>query len=193
MPSGGFPLAAPQAHAGERVIKQVFDGDLRIDRISGNCEVILESRHGSIIVADQVGEYAHVSLKAAKDVIIDRGIGRHSLVQIVSGGDVVVGQQIGENSQLAITSTGGQIGNGPAERGRSTTRPNAETTVHIGGDICQHSSAKITAQNDVTIDGGIRQHANLDIISLHGTIIIGHGIGESAVALVTAGRAVRVG
>jgi hypothetical protein len=185
------PVVKTETYSPQRFIEQISDGDIGVDNISGNCKINLESRHGSIRVAHQIGECAEVTLKAAKGVIIGQGIGHHATVQIVAGGDVTIGQAISENSQITITSAPGQLYIGAKHRVRVETP--AATSVHIGGDIGQNSSAKITTQGDVTIGGSAHRQAKLDIISLEGTISIEQGIKDSAIAVVTAGKAVRIG
>src|SRR5207244_3587081 len=146
----------PGTNTEDRVIEHVFDGDVSVEKINGNCKVSLESRHGSIRVAHQIGEYAEATLKAARGVTIGRGIGHHSTVQIVAGGDVIIGEAINENSQITITSAFGQFDIGSKQGERSEPRP-AATTVQINGDIGQNSIAKITAEGDVTIGGSAHQ------------------------------------
>jgi hypothetical protein len=179
-------------HAG-CVVDDVFDGDLAIDSISGDCNVNLESRRGSITIAHKIDQSAHVNLKAAIAVTIGEGIGDHSNVRIVAGGDVTIGQAISDNSRATITSTGGKIEIGVRVDSKSEVKLISGTTVRIGEDISQFSIAIITAQKDITIGGRIGQHTTADFISLQGTISINQMVEDSVIALLTAGQAVHIG
>ena len=186
-----FPRLNLGAYSDERVVEEVFDGDLTVASISGNCKVTLESRLGSITINHKIERGAYAKLKAAGTVTIGEDIEQHSIVQIVAGGDVTIGQTINENSQATITSTAGKIDIGSKIDNYSEARLTAGTTVHIGQDIDQRSTAFITAQGDVTIEGNINRHANVNIISLHGAISIGRTVKDS-IASLTAGTTVHI-
>jgi hypothetical protein len=186
-----FPPLNLGTYSGEGVVEEVFDGDLTVASISGNCKVTLESRHGSITIKHKIERGAYAKLQAAGAVTIGEDIEQHSIVQIVAGGDVTIGQTINENSQATITSTAGKIDIGSKMDNCSEARLTAGTTVHIGQDIDQHSTAFITAQGDVTIEGNINRHATANIISLHGAIGIGRMVKDS-IASLTAGRTVHI-
>ena len=190
----GMPIFPPLnlgTYSGECVVEEVFDGDLTVASISGNCKVTLESRHGSITIKHKIERGAHAKLKAAGAVSIGEGIEQHAIVQIVAGGDATIGQPINENSQATITSTAGKIDIRSKMDNYSEARLTAGTTVHIGQDIDQHSTAFITAQGGVTIEGNINRHANVNIISLHGAISIGRTVKDS-IASLTAGTTVHI-
>jgi hypothetical protein len=186
-----FPPLNLGTYSGEGVVEEVFDGDLTVASISGNCKVTLESRHGSITIKHKIERGAYAKLQAAGAVTIGEDIEQHSIVQIVAGGDVTIGQTINQNSQATITSTAGKIDIGSKMDNCSEARLTAGTTVHIGQDIDQHSTAFITAQGDVTIEGNINRHATVNIISLHGAISIGRMVKDS-IASLTAGTTVHI-
>jgi hypothetical protein len=177
--------------SGKCTVDEVFEGDLSIDNISGNCEVTLESRHGGIAIKHSIEQGARVTLRAAGAVSIGEGIRRQSSVQIVAGGDVTIGR-LSENSRVTVKSTAAKIEIGSRLENYGEANLTA-VTVHIGQDIDQYSKAIITAQGDVWIGGSIDQYSSADIISLRGAISIGRIIQNSAVAVLTAGEEVHIG
>jgi len=188
-----FPPFNLGAYSGECVINQVFDGDITVDNISGQCNVTLESRYGSITITHKIEQWAQVNLKAACMVTIGESIDQHSIVEITAGGDIMIGQTINRNSQATITSVAGKIDIGLKVDSYSKAKLTAGTAVHIGQDIGQHSTVIITAQGDVKIGRDINQHATADIISLNGAIGIGQMIKDSVIASLTAGKTVHIG
>jgi hypothetical protein len=181
------------AYSGEYVVNQVFDGDIIVDNISEQCNVSLESRHGSITITHKIEQSAQVNLKAGRTVTIGESIDQHSIVQITARGDVTIGQTINHNSQVTITSVAGKIDIGLTVDNYSKAKLTAGTTVHVGQDIGQHSTVIITAPGDVTIGRDINRHAAVDIISINGAISVGRMVKEDVIASLTAGKTVHIG
>jgi len=189
-PGSNFSQANLGSDSVDSVISEVFEGDLALTNVRGKSKVSLESRNGSITIANRIERWAHTSLKAAGAVTIGDAIGQHSIVEIVAGGDVTIGQAIGENSQVMITSTGGKITIGlNAVTAIKATLPE-ESTALTGRGVYQHSIVILTAPGDVTINGSIDQQVTADIISINGAISIERI--ETAVALLTAGTTVHI-
>ena len=188
-----FPPSNLGTYSGECVVNQVFDGDITVDNISGQCNVTLESRYGSITITHKIEQSAQVNLKAASTVTIGESIDQRSIVQISAGGNVMIGQTINHNSQATITSVAGKIDIGLKVDNHSTAKLTAGTTVHLGQDIGQYSTVIITAQGDVTIDRDINGRATADIISLNGAIGIGRMVKDNVIASLTADKTVHIG
>ena len=187
-----FPPLYLGTYTGFAVIEEVFDGDLTLEYITQNCDVTLESRHGSITIKHKIDQNSYANLKAATFVSIGEKIDQGSNVQIVAGGDVTIGQSIDAGSQATI-SAGGKIDIGQKVDATSSASLSAGSTVHIGQDIDQHSDVTINAQGNVVIDGNINQHATANITSVNGSISIGQKIQETAIASLTAGTTVDIG
>jgi hypothetical protein len=180
--------------SGRMVIKEVFDGDITLEKIDNGAIVTLESRHGSITIKDKISDRnTYANLTAATTVSIGNKIDQGAVVHILACGDVTIGQTIDQGSNATITSTAGKIDIGQKVDASSGANLTAGTTVHIGQTIDQHSNVVIVAQGDVTIDEKIDQHATADITSVNGSISIGQKIDQWAIATLSAGATVRIG
>jgi hypothetical protein len=175
----------------KRSVNKISDGNIEIENISGDCEVSLESRNGSIVVKHDVSKSARAKFKAAGAVTIRGGIDEHSIVEIIAGGDVTI-SRVDHNSRAIVTSISGNIEICSKVSNFSSATLSGRV-IHIDQGIGEHSSIIATAHEDVMVDGDITGDSTADIISLNGAICVSRGIGDRAVASLTAGKTVRIG
>jgi hypothetical protein len=180
-----FPPWNLGTYTGPCVIKEVFDGDLTIEKVEQNCHLTLESRHGSITINGKIDSNSFADLKAAGSVTIGNTIDQHSIVRIVAGGNVSIGQKIDVYADARIKA-GGDITIGDMVDHYANADLNAGGKVSIGTTLNQHCTFNIVAQGDVTLGHKIDQHSSGTIESVTGSITIQQRLDANSVSMLIA-------